>query len=258
MSKIISLCYHDVKDEKLLISGFNSIGSNLYTLDVNTFCDQMKLLKKDHVILVDDFTQIMNEDKFVLTFDDAGLSAYEVILPVLEDLRLKAHFFIPTKFIGSNNFLNESQIKEISKLGHKIGSHSSSHPNQISRLSTKMQNHEWQSSISVLEDITGENINCASIPNGDVSNKVYECMVNNGIKYIFNSYPTSNVKKFHKSYIFGRFAFKNNYEIKFYDALLENNRKYIFIFSMISINKMIIKKLLGKYYLKFRNYFLHY
>ena len=78
---------------------------------------------------------MINHDKFILTFDDAGLIKYELILPVLEDLKLKGHFFIPTNFVGNKNFLNITQIQEISKLGHKIGSHSSSHPNQISRLS---------------------------------------------------------------------------------------------------------------------------
>ena len=258
MKKVISLCYHDIRDEKLLISGFNSTGSNLYTIDASTFFDQMKLLNRDHVILVDDLTHMINDDKFILTFDDAGLSAYELILPVLEDLKLKGHFFIPTNFVGNKNFLNITQIQEISKLGHKIGSHSSSHPNQISRLSEKMQYSEWQSSISYLEDITGEKINCASVPNGDTSSQVYKNMVNSGIKYIFNSYPTSKIKKFHQSYIFGRFAFKNNYEIKFYNALLRNDRKYIFIFSFISMIKLIIKKLLGKYYLNLRNLLLHY
>ena len=57
MKKVISLCYHDIRDEKLLISGFNSTGSNLYTLDAGIFFDQMKLLNRDHVILVDDLNR---------------------------------------------------------------------------------------------------------------------------------------------------------------------------------------------------------
>tara|TARA_Y100000768_G_scaffold388032_1_gene381593 strand:+ start:191 stop:967 length:777 start_codon:yes stop_codon:yes gene_type:complete len=258
MNKILTLCYHDLKNDKLLNSGFGSKGSNMYTIDDNIFRSQISFLNANDVILVDKLNKNCRKNKIILTFDDAGLSAYNIAIPALEELNLKAHFFIPTNYIGMKNFLNKQQIRDISELGHKIGTHSTSHPDRISSLSIDKQYHEWQSSIDTLEDIIGKKINCASIPNGDTSYSVYDCMNNLGINYIFNSYPSLKVRNFRNSFIFGRVAIKKSHNLKIVKSIMKGNIKFILFFKLLSLLKIGAKKLLGSNYLILRRYLFNF
>lgn len=89
-----------------------------------------------------------NRDNIDITVDDAGKGNHEYMLPIFEKYNLKATIFVPTKFIskGSNTstYMTASQIKEFSDLGHTIGSHSHSHPKNISLLPKDEIEKEWE------------------------------------------------------------------------------------------------------------------
>lgn len=262
MCKILSFCYHDVIDlNHNEFSGFMTQGAYNYKIKHNEFYSQIQMINKSKVITVNDIEHcIYNDDKknIILTFDDAGYSSYSVILPILEEFSIKGHFFIPTNFIGKENFLNKENIRELSNLGHIIGSHSLSHPQRISMLSNSDQRLEWKKSKEILEDIVGNNIECASIPNGDTSRSVINNINSVGIKYIFTSSPTENVKKIDNSLIFGRFAIKRKQELKNIYSLINNNTIFIFKLKIYYLLKRSLVVFLGSAYHYVRKIFMNF
>ena len=67
------------------------------------------------------------EDKVEITSDDGGGSSI-LLAQRLNNLDIRATFFIVTSLIGTEGFLNEGEIRYIRSLGHNIGSHSHTHP----------------------------------------------------------------------------------------------------------------------------------
>ena len=66
--------------------------------------------------------------KILITIDDAFLSFYKNAWPILRDNKIPFILFVNTREVGSFNYMNWQQIKEISKEDFVyIGNHSHSH-----------------------------------------------------------------------------------------------------------------------------------
>ena len=68
------------------------------------------------------------EKKILLTIDDGFKSFYDQAWPILKKEKIPFILFVNTREVGTNGYMNWSQIKEISKetFAH-IGNHSYSH-----------------------------------------------------------------------------------------------------------------------------------
>lgn len=66
----------------------------------------------------------------ILTFDDGYIDNYENAYPILEEFGFKATFFIISEFIdqGQEGYMNWPMIEELARAGHRIESHSRTHP----------------------------------------------------------------------------------------------------------------------------------
>ena len=98
-SKATIVMYHYVR------SVHNSIISGLKVLDVDNFYSQLKFLNKEYDIIDHiDFhnflflNQKLPSRPMLLTFDDGYLDNYRYFFPVLQELNLKASFYIPNYF----------------------------------------------------------------------------------------------------------------------------------------------------------------
>jgi len=111
--------------------------------DKNLFLREMLYLKKNfRFVLPKDLKKEILEAKnnkeniVCLTFDDGELGNYTTALPILEDLGIKATFFITAgllgKYIdgpfGKRPMMNDQQVHELFYLGHEIGAHTMTHP----------------------------------------------------------------------------------------------------------------------------------
>lgn len=171
----INLMYHNVTSDLFPYSGFSDIAASQYNIDIITFEKQ--------VIAVSLYNNV------VFTFDDGGSSFYTIIADILEKYGKKGIFFISTAYIGMNGFLTSSQIANLSKRGHTIASHSHTHPEWISKLSTEESLQEWKISKQILESIIQKPIFLASIPNGDISKSVLQNLSDAGYSDIYTSEP---------------------------------------------------------------------
>lgn len=187
--------YHDIVTPSDKGSGFQNESAFQYKVDENRFEEQVKSLKGKNI---------------VFTFDDGGVSFYTKAAPVLEKYGFRGVFFISTSYIGTSGFLTEVQIKELSNRGHIIGSHTHTHPDDISKLSREEVRREWKQSYDTLVGILGECVSIASIPNGNTTSMVLEEAVNSGFTEIYTSQPTTKVTSYRNHRLIGRYVIHNN------------------------------------------------
>ena len=186
--------YHDIVTETDNLSGFQNESAFQYKITETVFEEQVRALVGKDVIF---------------SFDDGGVSFYTKAAPILEKYGLRGLFFISTNFIETPGFLSSEQIRELSKRGHRIGSHTHTHPSDITKLSCEDIKHEWRRSNEILTNILGERIIAASIPNGNSSTIVVEEAVHSGFTDIYTSQPTLKVEFSTNYKIIGRYVIHN-------------------------------------------------
>jgi len=142
----------------------------------------------------------------ILTFDDGGRSALDVVAPVLAEYGLRGEFFIATSRLGTPGFLDRRGVGELAAAGHVIGSHSHTHPEVMPALSDEQILTEWQTSIAVLEDATGRPVEYASVPNGFTNRAVLEAAQKTAVRTLYTSTPTRRRRTYGTMDVVGRFA----------------------------------------------------
>lgn len=188
-AELATLLYHEVISDNEL-SGFQRRSALPYKHSRKEFNDNLAIIfnspytvKLIHEIDLDDKIRHL-----LLTFDDGGSSAM-YIADQLDIYGFKGHFFISTNMMNNPYFLNGSEIKELQKRGHTIGSHSHTHPNVFKSQSYREMMEEWTLSKNILENLLGIEIDTCSIPGGDDNHNTYESARETGFRYIFNSNP---------------------------------------------------------------------
>src|SRR5215469_7841937 len=145
-----AIMYHDVVENgDFASSGFPGEGAHVYKLRREDFERHLDAIGKVEV---------------ALTFDDGGVSFHRPIADLLEARGRRGHFFITTGRIGTPGFLTETELLDLKRRGHVIGSHSVSHPTRMSALSCVELDREWSMSIARLSDLLGERVTVASVP----------------------------------------------------------------------------------------------
>jgi peptidoglycan/xylan/chitin deacetylase (PgdA/CDA1 family) len=194
----------------------------------------VKIRPKRWNLTPQEFTSIINTlqpyyNDIIITVDDGGIGNYSYIYPILEHFGMKGIFFIPTHFINTPentrpSYMNEAQIREISRAGHIIGSHSHSHPRNISLLSKDKVLEEWQLSKTILENITGNTVTTCSIPGGFYNPAHLVLLKQLGYCQIFNSTPQYRIMETDGLLIMGRFSIEKNTTTADVLSLVARNR----------------------------------
>lgn len=191
-----------------------------------------------------------------LTFDDGEVSAITHAAPALEEHNWRGHFFITTNWIGTPGFLDRSQVIELRRRGHVIGSHSCSHPERMSHLSEEELLKEWLESRQVLEEILKEPVLVASVPAGYYSRKVGLSAASAGIKALFTSEPVSTT--YHESgcLIVGRYSIQSYMPCNVSGKIADGQRIPRWQQALNWQAKKFVKNLLGESYFKIRPFVL--
>ncbi len=188
----------------------------------------------------------------MLTFDDGHISAKSVVLDVLARYGWRAHFFIPTDYIGQKNYLTPSDIRLLKSAGHHIGTHTRSHPTRMSAMSWDAMVGEWRDSVVRLEDILGESVTAGSVPGGYYSDLVAKAGSCVGLRALFTSVPTRCVRSVGNCRVFGRHAILAGISHEREAMLVQN---HFLIRSQVRaawMAKQVAKGLLGSAYLQLR------
>jgi peptidoglycan/xylan/chitin deacetylase (PgdA/CDA1 family) len=128
----------------------------------------------------------IQENKYILTFDDGYSSDYEFVLDRLISNNCHATFFIIADRLNEKGYLSLTQLKEMAALGMTIGSHSFSHP-EMPNIHIKQQYHELAASRLLLEDALGCPVKSFSFPYGKYNKRLIEMAVDAGYNRICTS-----------------------------------------------------------------------
>ena len=164
--------------------------------DKTKFLKQMFYLKRNFrfVLLKNLQKEIMKakikENLLCLTFDDIEKSIYTNALPILEDLGLKATFFIATNWLGKNinrpfrgrETINAKDVREIAFLGHEIGAHTMNHQ-KLTEIPLAETRKEIFQSKSYLENLIGSSVVSFAYPYGAFNKTISNLVKGAGFYY---------------------------------------------------------------------------
>ena len=210
--KAVSLLYHDVIEANdFESSGFPGAEAAIYKLNIADLERHFQSIS-EHVSVQPSSVVEYQRSKgkgnipLFITFDDGGRSAALHIADLLERYGWIGHFFITTDYINTEAFVTEDHIRDLWSRGHIIGSHSSSHPERMSRCGREQLEGEWKESVGVLSGIVGERITCASVPGGSYSRRVAEAASRSGITTLFTSEPIKRCEYVDDCLVLGRYT----------------------------------------------------
>ena len=232
----IALLYHDIVPGKQYeLSGFQKADAHIYKLSCEEFqrhLEQIVRATERPSRALDPPTNGQRR-RLLLTFDDGGVSASLYIARLLEQFGWVGHFFVTTDRIGERGFLNESQIVDLHRRGHLIGSHSCSHPPRMSHCSVEQMHEEWRESARRLAGILGIPVTTASVPGGYYSRQVAAAAARAGIRVLFTSEPVTSSHVVDGCTVLGRFGVQQGVSSQWVAAVVSGRalprfRRYLF------------------------------
>lgn len=203
---------------------------DVYSEDFDKFERQIVFLKKMgyEFIDFDTFVQYLNGKVklnsigILLTFDDGFRSNYQ-LSKILDKYNIRGIFFIPpayinstdreteTRFIVHNLFLDNmnvsitdesgplswTQLQEMKRQGHTIGSHTNTHTRLSDVKDLKLAEEEFQISKTILERETKDSIAAFAYPFGDIDSITEDTlqMAATYYQYIFSAVRGFNNEK---------------------------------------------------------------
>lgn len=205
--KLPTLMYHDViVDGDNDASGFPGAAAAHYKLDHAAFARHLALLASSGLRFCAITTPSTPQaDSCLLSFDDGGASAL-AISSALASHGMRGHFFITSSRIGQRGFVSTTDLRALHTAGHVIGSHSHTHPAEISRLAPGALYAEWRVSVDCLSQHLGEAVVVASVPGGFYATHVAQAAAAAGIQYLFTSEPTLRTHTVDGCLVLGRYA----------------------------------------------------
>ena len=192
----ICLMYHDIYQHTSNESGFQQESASQYKIQADIF--------EEHVRAVTQYCKKHPEVEVEFTFDDGGVSFLTLAAPILEKYGLHGTFFISTAYLNTPQFLTTEQLDELMKRGHRIGSHSHTHP-MLTDLTEKEIAEEWINSADILHPYIKDDVT-ASIPNGDGNAVVMKKALEAGIQQLYTSIPTTKLTYFENMQVLGRYV----------------------------------------------------
>lgn len=209
--KVASLMYHDVvapgQDDE---SGFPGPSAASYKLHWSDYQAQVASLAASGLRFPRvDHADASRPGHCLLTFDDGGASSLGAAR-VLDAHGMTGHFLVTTERIGSPGFATEADLRALAAAGHVVGSHSHTHPPDISRLPAAAIRAQWRDSVDRLADVLGAPVEVASIPGGFYSPEVAASAIGCGIRWLFTSEPVVAVARQGPALLIGRYTLQRD------------------------------------------------
>jgi peptidoglycan/xylan/chitin deacetylase (PgdA/CDA1 family) len=244
----LALLYHDVVDsDSYDSSGFAGAGAARYKLSLGEF--------RAHLRAIASVSSMALPPTF--TFDDGGSSACRIALE-LEQYGWLGHFFVTTGRIGSPGFLDSDQIRNLRARGHRVGTHSRSHPARMSSCSPDQLIAEWRDSSRHLAGILGEPVTLGSVPGGYYSRGVAEAAALADLRLLFTSEPTTREWTVSGCTVVGRYTIYRGMSPRAAAALVSPRPMARIAQSASWQARKVVKHLGGSAYLRVRSDLLGY
>jgi peptidoglycan/xylan/chitin deacetylase (PgdA/CDA1 family) len=181
---IISLMYHRFEENKYP-------STNIKILD---FKKQLEIIRQNNIKFInpkkfeEELVNNKKKRKILLTIDDGFLSFYQNAWPILKEKKIPFILFVSTREVGSFNYMNWQQIKELSKEDFvEIGNHSHTHEYLIDE-TKEIIKADIEKSIEIFVKKLGKNSEFFSYPFGEYSISFKNIIRSLGFKYAFGQH----------------------------------------------------------------------
>ena len=175
----------DGKDERtqmLTILNYHRLVENdpvsFYDLSFDTFANQMRRLAAVGNTAEDIYLDTDDLGKMCVTFDD-GTEGHYKAASLLESIGMRGIFFIVTGNLGREGYLSASQVSEMARAGHIIGSHTVTH-RQLPKLSIEEVRSELVASRQILADLVERDVLWLAPPGGAYNAEVLSLAAESG------------------------------------------------------------------------------
>ncbi len=128
----------------------------------------------------------------VLTFDDGYDDNFYEAFPILKKYKARGTFFIISSKIGDSEYMSEDQVKELSKAGNEIGSHSVNHPS-LDRYGGDYLNKELVDSKNTLSDLIGKEVISFCYPAGKYNDETIAAVSEAGYKIAVTTHSSTGL-----------------------------------------------------------------
>ena len=181
---LISIMYHR----------FNEAKYPSTNIQLDVFKEQLNIIEEEGIKFIhpDNFEKSIKEEKgerkILFTVDDGLLSFYENAWPILKEKRIPFILFVNTREVGSYNYMNWDQIRELHENENvEIGNHSHSHEYLVDEASDVIKK-DIKKSIKIFKEKLGENSNFFSYPFGEYSSEFKKIIQELGFNYAFGQH----------------------------------------------------------------------
>ena len=181
---LISIMYHRFNESKYPSTN----------IQMDVFKKQLEIIENQGIKFIHpkDFLKSLSENKkerkILFTVDDGLLSFYKNAWPVLKKKKIPFILFVNTREVGTFNYMNWDQIKELHMSEDvEIGNHSHSHEYLVEE-SVDFIREDILRSIEIFEKKLGKNSEFFSYPFGEYSLVFKQIIKDLGFKYAFGQH----------------------------------------------------------------------
>lgn len=195
-------------------------------------------------------SETMENNDFIITFDDGYKSDVSFALLLLQKYKAKAVFFIAVENIGLSGFMNWDDVRLLHKSGMEIGSHSLTHSNFKLLTSEEVEFELRESKRRIEEEINCE-IKSFAFPYGAYSKYSVHLAMKIGFTYIYCSDHGLNVSGNKK--LLYRNSINSHTSVAALSKILFPTINRRILWFTEDLVKALFKVILGNCYIKLRN-----
>ncbi len=196
-SKLIAQSHANFDDYGIISIMYHRFEENKYpstNIKLEVFKEQLKIIQSENIQFVNpgEFKKNLSDKKkdrkVLLTIDDGLMSFYKNAWPILREREIPFILFVNTREVGSFNYMNWDQIKELAKYKYVfIGNHSHSHEYLVEEDSETIKNDLIKSK-QLFKDNLGKNSIFFSYPFGEYSTEFKKIVKDLGFEYAFGQH----------------------------------------------------------------------
>ena len=240
-SLIILILFHQIKtfassnepkidDYGLISIMYHRFNENKYpstNIQMEIFEKQLKIIEEENIKFInpielkEQITLKKNNRKILLTIDDGLLSFYNNAWPLLKSKKIPFILFVNTREVGTFNYMDWSQIKELSDNDLvEIGNHSHSHEYLVEEKPDFIR-EDILKSMKIFKEKLGKNSKFFSYPFGEYSLEFKKIIKELGFVYAFGQH-SGVIDESKDFYELPRFPINEKYgEIKRFKTLVK-------------------------------------